>query len=218
MQGASLIPSPSIAVVGIIVFFTSFILINKIKELHFKFFFLLLSYSSLFGVFFGYAALIPTLLTGIYGFSAAFPFFVSLFLEEHYTSLAIWFTSLGLKIVGITHTIDDHTIEFFSASNSKIHLLIDSRCSGTASLGVFIALFSLMMLDIWIPIRKAVKLFIFGIAGTFFQNILRLIILILLAYNYGYQAMWSAHTYAGYILFSLWFAIFAFIYLRQAKI
>lgn len=216
LEGEELLPSYPFAFAGAVSLAISVVSVNKFSNLPLEIFFLLLSFVSLFAIFFGSASAIPYALTGIYGFSTAFPLFVSNFLEGPYSGLSIWFTAGALKVLGISPEVNGQVMEFV-ANSGKISVLVDSRCSGTASVGVFLALFALMFLDMPLAPGKTVKLLVLGVAGTFFQNILRLVVVLLAGYLYGYQALWSAHAYAGYIIFFAWFAVFALIYLRQAK-
>jgi glycosyltransferase involved in cell wall biosynthesis len=79
-------------------------------------------------------------------------------------------------------------------------------------MGVFIAIFALMMLDISLPPRKAGYVFIFGVAGTWVQSFIRLIILLLVGYYRGKAALRTAHFWTIYILFPLWYLIFIYVY------
>jgi|Deesub1362A_J573_1020465.scaffolds.fasta_scaffold00098_102 exosortase/archaeosortase family protein len=212
-----LIPSIPFFVLGVIILAVSLGVSEFISTFSFKVLALILSYTAIFAIFFGSAAIVPLALIVIYGFSMSFPFLISFFLEKYYTSLSIWLTASIFKIFGILPLVSGQNFEYFSVSGDKISVLIDSRCSGTASLSVFMALFFLMVLDIRLPTRKAVRLFLFGITGTFMQNILRLLVVLFAGYLYGYKALLSAHTYAGYIIFAVWFSTFTVIYLREAK-
>ncbi len=82
-------------------------------------------------------------------------------------------------------------------------------------MGVFLALFALMTLDRPLPARRGVALFLFGVAGTWFQALLRLVILILIGYYLGRDALWTAHFWTIYLLFPLWYLTFGCIYFRQ---
>ena len=82
-------------------------------------------------------------------------------------------------------------------------------------MGVFIALFVLMTLDMPLPPKKAAGLFLFGIVGTWFQSVIRLVILMLAGYYLGKDALWTAHFWTIYLLFPLWYLFFAYLYFWQ---
>jgi exosortase/archaeosortase family protein len=219
MQDKGLIPSPLYILIGILTVVSSLVIANiyPILEISFVLFILLLSFTGLFALFFGKAALIPSILLGVYGFTLAGPLIIARLFEVPFSLLATWFTVGTLKLVGISVSMEGQLVSFLTMSGDSMSVFIDSRCSGSASLTVFIALFILMMLDRRLPSRKATQLFLFGIAGTFLQNILRLVVVILAGHFYGSPALWKTHDYAGYIIFPAWFAIFAYIYLGQAR-
>ncbi|MCZ7381922.1 MAG: exosortase/archaeosortase family protein [Candidatus Methanoperedens sp.] len=109
------------------------------------------------------------------------------------------------------------TIHFLDVSGNTQNYFIDAGCSGSASLAIFLSLFCLMMLDAPLPWKKAGYMLIFGLVGTTLQNILRLAVLVFAGYWHGSETVWTAHTYAGYILFPAWYALFAYVYLKQRK-
>ena len=82
-------------------------------------------------------------------------------------------------------------------------------------MGVFLAIFALMTMDIPLPPKKAAWLFIIGVVGTWFQNFIRVAILMVTAYNLDEKAMWIAHYWTIYLLFPLWYLLFIYIYFRQ---
>lgn len=177
----------------------------------------LLASLGVFVIFFGRGARIPSILLTIYGFAISFPLMIARFAEGAYSQTAITplmgiMTTLGYQIEN-----QGQWVHFISTSGEPISAVITAACAGPATMGVFIAIFALMMLDIPLPPRKAVRLFLFGVVGTWFQSLIRLIILILLGYHLGEDALWTAHSWSIYILFPLWYLLFAYIYFRQAR-
>ena len=177
----------------------------------------LLASLGVFVIFFGRGARIPSILLTIYGFAISFPLMIARFAEAAYSQTAITplmgiMTTLGYQIEN-----QGQWVHFISTSGEPISAVITAACAGPATMGVFIAIFALMMLDIPLPPRKAVRLFLFGVVGTWFQSLIRLIILILLGYHLGEDALWTAHSWSIYILFPLWYLLFAYIYFRQAR-
>jgi exosortase/archaeosortase family protein len=181
-------------------------------------FLMLLACLGLFAIFFGEACLIPSALLGIYCFALVFPLLISRYVGTQYSLATVLIVVSILTAFGYPITSQGQLIHIhLPANNINISVFIDAACSGSASLGVFIAIFALMMIDIMLPAKKAASLFIFGVIGTSVQNILRLIVLILAGYYYGSEALWTAHIYAGYVIFPIWYAFFAYVYLRQVR-
>ena len=176
----------------------------------------LLASLGVFVIFFGKAAKIPTILLGIYGLAISFPLIIEKFAELPYSMGAIkplvWIlTSLGYPFYN-----QGQLIYFTSASGEPISVAIIAACMGPATMGVFLAIFALMMLDIPLPPKKAVWLFLFGVAGTWFQSLARLIFLLLVGYYWGEAAMRMDHAWITYIVFPLWYLLFVYVYFRQA--
>ena len=175
----------------------------------------LLASLGVFVIFFGKAAKIPSILLGIYGLAISFPLIMGRFAQLPYSMSAIkplmWIlTSLGYFL----HN-QGQWVYLISSSGEPISAVITADCAGPATMGVFLAIFALMMLDIPLPAKRAVWVFLFGAVGTWFQSFIRLIILILVGYYWGKDAMWTAHSWSIYIIFPLWYLLFAYIYFWQ---
>jgi hypothetical protein len=140
---------------------------------------LLLSWLAVFIIFFGKGMLIPSILLGIYGFSISFPLIIEKFAELPYSKTIILPATWILTWLGYPLESQGQWISFLTSTGEPISVLVTSACAGPATMGVFIAIFALMMLDIPLPPRKAVCVFIFGVAGTWVQSFIRLIILLL---------------------------------------
>ena len=186
-------------------------------EIPLKISFVLLFYLGVFMIFFGEASAIPTILLCVYFFSVISPLFVQTFLEIPFSMASILLVVPVLWIFGIPAQFHDTLISFPSAHGENMTVFIDSRCAGSVSLTVFIALFILMYMDLPLPKREASKFLALGTVGTFLQNILRLASLCIAGYHYGYSALWQVHTYAGYIIFGVYFTIFSYLYITAAK-
>jgi exosortase/archaeosortase family protein len=185
-------------------------------DYEFVFFLLLLACLGIFAIFFGEACLIPSALLGIYCFALVFPLLISRYFGTRYSLATVLIVVSILTAFDYPITSQGQLIHIHSPTNDiDIFAFIDAACSGSVSLGVFIAIFALMMIDIMLPAKKAASLFIFGVIGTSVQNILRLVVLILAGYYYGSEALLTAHIYAGYVIFPIWYAFFAYVYLRQ---
>jgi len=175
----------------------------------------LLASLGVFVILFGRGAKIPSILVAIYGFAISFPLAIHRFAENAYSQTAI-IPLVGLmNILGYPLQNQGQWVHFTSSGGEPISVAITSSCAGPATMGVFIALFALMMLDMPMPPKKAVWLFVFGVVGTWLQSFIRLIILMLVGYHWGEAALWTAHSWTIYILFPLWYLLFAYIYFRQ---
>ena len=175
----------------------------------------LLTSLGVFAVLFGRAARIPAILLAVYGVAVFTPSLVYRFFPEVYSATAV--TPLVGLMSTLGYPIENYgqLVQVPSPNGDTIAVLVTAACAGPATMGVFVALFALMRMDMHLPLKTMVGLFLFGALGTWLQSLLRLIILIALAYYWGESALWTAHQYSIYILFPLWYLLFAYIYLRQ---
>ena len=175
----------------------------------------LLASLGVFVIFFGWGARIPSILIGIYGFAISFPLIIQRFAELPYSMSTIKPLVWVLTSLGYVLENQGQWIQFTSSSGEPISVIVTAACAGPAAMGVFLAIFALMMLDIPLRPRKAGYMFLFGLGGTWLQSIIRLIILMLVGYYLGGQALWTAHSWSIYILFPLWYLFCAYVYFRQ---
>ncbi|MCX9025937.1 MAG: archaeosortase/exosortase family protein [Candidatus Methanoperedens sp.] len=199
---------------GILIYILSFFMSTAAPE--FKIFRLLLALTGLAFIFFGEAASLPALLLCIFGFGISFPKLVDAYAGIAYAQFS---TKIAYSISSlfVPATQGDTTISMITLSGEKLIMIINAACSGSASMSVFLVIFMLMSLDLPLPKRKWALLLFFGIIGTSVQNIARLVLLILAGYYFGHSAVESGESFAGYIIFPMWYAVFAFVYLKQAK-
>lgn len=198
---------PGVAMVG------GAILMSHYQD--FLIFQVLLASLGVFVIFFGWGARIPSISVGIYGFAIFFPLIIQRFAELPYSMGTIKPLVWILTSFGYVFETQEQLIHFTSLSGEPISVVVTTACAGPATMGVFLAIFALMMLDIPLQPRKAGYMFLFGVGGTWLQSLIRLIILMLVGYYLGEQALWIAHSWTIYILFPLWYLFFVYIYFRQ---
>ena len=170
-----------------------------------------------FVIFFGRAARIPSILLAIYVFAISFPLVIQRFAEDFYSRTAIAPVTWLMITLGYPFGSEGQWVHFISLRGEPISVVVTAACAGPATMGVFLAIFALMTLDMPVPLKKAAGLFLFGVVGTWFQSFIRLVVLMLVGYYLGEEAMWTAHFWTIYILFPLWYLCFAYIYFRQFR-
>ena len=200
---------------GIVLILLS-ILMPKNVDLPYIVFKIILGYLGIYFLIIGKFAILPTYLLSIYGFSIAFPEFAEQHTSETFLQFITWIT-VKISSIFIPVNFSNYTIRIISLTEENILMIINTACTGVAALALFIAIFALMMADIPLPKKDAAFFFIFGIIGTFVQNIVRLVVLVLTGYYFGSQALSHAHEVIGYILFGLYYMLFAYLYLKKAR-
>ncbi|MCK4676551.1 MAG: exosortase/archaeosortase family protein [Bacteroidales bacterium] len=202
-------------ILGSVLIFLS-VLMPKNVDLPYIVFEIILGYLGICFLVIGKFAIFPTYLLSIYGFSIAFPEFAEQHPSESFLQLITWIT-VKISSIFIPVNFSNYSIRIFSLTEENILIIINTACTGVAALALFIAIFALMMADIPLPKKDAAFFFIFGIIGTFVQNIVRLVVLVLTGYYFGSQALSNAHEVIGYIMFGLYYMLFAYLYLRKAR-
>lgn len=179
-------------------------------------FLMLLGFLGVFTVIFTRACIIPSILLAIYGFSVAFPILMIGWLGEPSAMLVSSTVTAIVRALGLPITSEGSLLHFTSLTGDIILVTISAGCAGYPTIGAFIALFSLMMLDIRLPLKRAWYIFLIGLAGTWLQNIIRVLLSVAAGYYWGWGALETMHYNISYVIFPLWYALFAYIYLRQA--
>jgi exosortase/archaeosortase family protein len=207
-------PTFILSAAGLVIVSGSFFLPGVTAE--FEIFGLLLTWVGLAFVLFGEAASLPAILLCIYGFGISFPKLVEVFLGQQYAIATTWIT-YNIAVFFIPIDVNGTVISMITLQGDNLMVEINAACSGAASMSVFLVVFALMSLDVPLPRKKWAAMLLFGIIGTSLQNILRLVLLLLTGYNFGPSAIQNGESVAGYIIFPLWYALFAFVYFRCAK-
>ncbi|MFC1991650.1 exosortase/archaeosortase family protein [Chloroflexota bacterium] len=176
---------------------------------------ILLASVGIFVIFFFKAVKIPVILLVIYGMVITFPLMIQHFFEYSYSQTAIVPLMKIMNILGYQIQNQGSIINISTVEGVPIFTTITTACAGPTTMAVFIALFTLMMLDRPLFAKKAIGLFVFGVVGTWIQSTIRLILLMIIGYYWGEDALWTAHYWTIYILFPLWYLLFVFIYFRQ---
>jgi len=174
-------------------------------------------WTALFMVMYGRAAAIPTLLLATYSFTILFPMAVEKFADVRYAMAAVIPAVHLADLLGLPVSNAGQVLSFPDPAGGTISVMVAGACAGPATMAVFIAIFTMMMLDVKLSPPRAWRLLLFGMAGTWFQNIVRIIIIAAAGHLWGKEALRTAHFWTIYALFPLWYLIFTAIYFRAAR-
>ncbi len=123
-------------------------------------------------------------------------------------------TVVVLNILGLGASQTNNTITFLTQQGQPMNIPIVIDCTGIWSLGAFTASMFLVMLVFPQALTKKGAVFIAaGYVGTYLANILRITLICMSAYLYGYSgATQLVHIHAGWIAFSLWMITFWYLF------
>lgn len=123
-----------------------------------------------------------------------------------FTSLVIKITYPILNLIQPT-TIFNNTINF-----NGFTVGIGYACSGVESLAVFFsAITAFYFTQTKKDIKKLIKYFLIGGLALYIMNIIRVITLILIGYNFGADRMLFFHTNLGWVMFVIGMAVFWYL-------
>ena len=180
-------------------------------------FLMLLGWLGIFTILFNGACIRPAILLSIYLFSLVFPMLMMRWVGDPSTLAITNIVTAIVRVFGLPITSHGSVLHFTSITDNLIIAVIEPGCAGYVTIGVFIALFALMMLDIKLSLRRAWYVFLIGLTGTWVLNIIRIVISVAAGYYWGKEGLEAMHQNLFYILFPLWYALFAYIYLRRAN-
>ncbi len=130
-------------------------------------------------------------------------------------------TGAILSLLGVPNSV--HAVAGFTAPgltftpvNSTIAatLVITTACSGIYSFGIFAAAYIAFLLTEYAhPSRRLWLLLVLGFAASYAANLLRMVIIVLVGFYTDtaasdLQNLLLAHSYAGWIIFLAWLALF----------
>ncbi|MGB7901101.1 MAG: archaeosortase/exosortase family protein [Halobacteriota archaeon] len=170
-----------------------------------------------FTLFFGKASKIPLMLLGVFGIAVVFPALLESAVAAPFPRATAVLCVSTLQLARVPVTLNGVTVTLNSLMGYNITVNVDTRCAGSDSLAIFLAIFALMLIDRRPGNKAVLGLFIFGVVGAYLQNFVRLLALFTAGYYYGANALWAVHDYASYILFPVWFLGFAVVYLKYAR-
>ena len=164
----------------------------------------------------GRAARWPSVLMAVYLAAAGLPSLVERFADRPVGLVTAAATTTVLRTAGYPLARAGQDLSLVDAGGATVRVLINASCAGPATMGVFLAIFALMAMDLPLPWAPAAGLLLVGVAGTWLQNVGRLVYLLLVGYYRGEAALWAAHADSGYLWFIGWYAAFALCYIWVA--
>lgn len=178
---------------------------------------MLAAFLGIFAILFAGAAIIPGIILAIYAFALAFPVLVEPLSVGVWREATLDMTLAISRLLGLPLSTGVGFVTVAVPAGEPLNIGFTSECVGQITMGIFLAIFALMMLDIRIPWKRALLLLIFGILGTTVQNLVRIQAILWATHWYGQAGFEAVHRYVAFVIFPLWYALFAYVYFRVAK-
>ena len=151
----------------------------------------------------------PTLI--LFSLITYFFYILTQILNQFWTSLAIGVTYFSNKIISLF--VSGTFMEIGKGDPvlgvDNFQVIIGPACSGIESLSMFLGLFLLLMVyeQNNLNYKRAGIVFVLGLIGTYFLNVLRIVLILLIGRKYPIFALGLFHSQAGWILFSLFMLV-----------
>jgi len=124
-----------------------------------------------------------------------------------------------LMVLGIPATLHNPTTFVLKTQGGQtLPLGVEAGCIGIHSFLTFAIIIVVTMMEDTSSLRTKVLWSVAGIIGTFFVNIVRVSLIFVVIYFYGYRGWGAIHTPIGYVLFLLWLAFFFLIFSKRQTI
>lgn len=123
---------------------------------------------------------------------------------------------LLLAMLGHPSVVEGQTVSY-ATREGVLHVNVGAACSGLQAMGLFSGVLALYMfverpggmrLAIWSAI---------GLAGVYVANLLRLVAIFLVGYQWGHDALVRVHAQAGWVFFLAWALLFARLVPKVAR-
>lgn len=135
------------------------------------------------------------------------------------SSFFVWIVILISKGV-VSPTIHEGSIPgriVVGGASHGFEVGIGWACAGLEELVIISVILFILIDSFKLGKNRAAYWLVLGIAGSFVINIVRMVILVWVAFNYGMSQMLWVHTHLGDILFLVWIGVFWILFFKFAS-
>lgn len=115
---------------------------------------------------------------------------------------------LVLWVVGMNPVVQGQTVTYVTP-RGPLSLEVGAACSGVQAMALFAGVLALYLVAERPGGRRLLLWSCIGLAGVYIANLLRLVMLFLVGYQWGPEALMRAHAEAGWLFFVAWAVLFA---------
>ncbi len=121
----------------------------------------------------------------------------------------------GLNLLGVEATSQAELVTIIFRDGSTNPIGISTACSGLYSFSIFVAAFSSFILVLQrLPLKATALVLGLGLLAAYLGNLVRMIIIGLVGYYHGMDALLWTHQYAGWVIFLGWSTVFWYAVIR----
>jgi exosortase/archaeosortase family protein len=113
-----------------------------------------------------------------------------------------------LHLIGFDPHIQGQTVTY-ATRDGHLALEVGAACSGVQAMALFTGVLALFLWTEKPGARRLALWSAIGIGGVYLANLLRLVVLFLVGYQWGGDALEETHAHAGWVFFVAWAVLFA---------
>lgn len=121
-----------------------------------------------------------------------------------------------LNALGHPSSVDGQTVTY-ATRDGPLRVDVGAACSGLQAMGLFTGVLALYLLVERPGGRRLALWSAIGIGGVYLANLLRLVTIFLVGYQWGADALVRVHAQAGWIFFLAWALLFARLLPRSRR-
>ena len=188
--------------IALILYTKEYVPLKYIREYNF-----LLLFLSLMAVIFFLPTILYKVVFGLIGDDLEISLFNQEYLIHHLLGVPLYSILSFLKF---NVALDGQTISFEDTVNQRWQtVFIAESCAGITSIKVFIiALISYFWNNFRVINIQLFFLLLLGLFVSYFANLFRMVLIVLVGHYFGLDAMFFVHEYLGWIIFTFWVFLF----------
>lgn len=172
-------------------------------------------------VFFTVPALRESLSVFFLVVAGGFSYYVGEWLKYQMEPLVPYFVRLmmfALAVLRIPATLHNPTVIVLNTSEGPVWVPFEAGCIGFYGFMVFSIIIVVMMMEESASLRTKLSWSLGGVVGAFVINIIRVSLISVVIYYFGYKEWGRIHAWIGYALFFLWLGFFFVIFSKREAI
>ncbi len=126
--------------------------------------------------------------------------------------------ALVLMVLGIPTTVQNPNLIMLNTSKGPVPVPFAAGCLGIYSFLAFSVIVVTMMMEESGSVRTRLLWSVGGVIGTFAVNIIRVSLISVIIYYFGYERWGEIHSWIGYALFLLWLGFFFVVFSKRELI
>lgn len=125
------------------------------------------------------------------------------------TPMAVTLAALGFEARAVDQTV------MLATPRGWLALSVGVVCAGLHPSVLFLGVFGMHAWQERSPPRRLAALLALGLVGVYLANVVRLVALALVGYEWGGEALQRAHAHLGWLLFVAWMMLYWWLVLRR---